>query len=106
MLLLEGLERDVSTGSTPQRRELSYPRYLAATSPHERILQRYRAARAAQQSGTQPDQIELPEFSASVSGSTRMKRGGGGTYTLPILCGVYRGVTPVCSVVLPVRFVG
>ncbi|KAF0302525.1 Kinesin-like protein KIF11 [Amphibalanus amphitrite] len=65
ILLLESLERDVSTGNTPQRREFTYPRYLAATSPHERILQRYRTARAAQESRAQPDQIELPEFSTS-----------------------------------------
>ena len=27
-------------GTTPARAERSYPRYLAATSPHERILGR------------------------------------------------------------------
>ncbi|XP_049887934.1 kinesin-like protein Klp61F [Pectinophora gossypiella] len=30
------------TGNTPARREYRYPRRLAATSPHERILQRFR----------------------------------------------------------------
>ncbi|CAH2986056.1 unnamed protein product [Chilo suppressalis] len=34
-----------STGSTPVRRQYSYPRVLAATSPHERILARYRQQR-------------------------------------------------------------
>lgn len=29
-------------GETPQRRIMDYPRTLKATSPHERILERYR----------------------------------------------------------------
>ncbi|XP_073959322.1 kinesin-like protein at 61F [Choristoneura fumiferana] len=33
------------TGKTPVRREYRFPRQLAATSPHERILARFRAAR-------------------------------------------------------------
>ncbi|CAF4881148.1 unnamed protein product [Pieris macdunnoughi] len=33
------------TGNTPARKEYKYPRDLAATSPHERIIARYRAAR-------------------------------------------------------------
>lgn len=33
----------LSPGTTPQRKTYTYPRFLAATSPHERILQRYRA---------------------------------------------------------------
>jgi hypothetical protein len=35
------------TGNTPQRRDFSYPRVLAATSPHERILARFREANDA-----------------------------------------------------------
>ncbi|XP_012145367.1 kinesin-like protein Klp61F isoform X2 [Megachile rotundata] len=38
----EDLKRDVPTGTTPARREFSYPRQFVATSPHERILQRFR----------------------------------------------------------------
>ena len=34
------LQEDQPTGMTPARTERSYPRYLAATSPHERILNR------------------------------------------------------------------
>jgi len=39
----EVLQEDQPTGSTPARVERSYPRYLEATSPHERILSRFRA---------------------------------------------------------------
>ncbi|XP_012135049.2 mitochondrial ribosomal protein S9 isoform X1 [Megachile rotundata] len=41
----EDLQRDVPTGTTPARREFSYPRQFIATSPHEQILQRFRQAR-------------------------------------------------------------
>jgi len=41
--LTSSLQRDVPTGSTPARTERVYPRYLAATSPHLRILERFRA---------------------------------------------------------------
>ncbi|KAJ9592833.1 hypothetical protein L9F63_015524, partial [Diploptera punctata] len=40
--LVEDLRKDSPTGNTPQRREFDYPRQLAATSPHERILARFR----------------------------------------------------------------
>jgi hypothetical protein len=36
----EGLQEDRPTGATPGRLERSYPRYLAATSPHARITER------------------------------------------------------------------
>jgi hypothetical protein len=36
-----GLREDQPTGTTPSRVERSYPRYLAATSPHARITERY-----------------------------------------------------------------
>lgn len=32
----------VYLGQTPQRRDFGYPRFLASTSPHERIVERYR----------------------------------------------------------------
>ncbi|KAI8437295.1 hypothetical protein MSG28_011667 [Choristoneura fumiferana] len=38
-------DRSSLTGKTPVRREYRFPRQLAATSPHERILARFRAAR-------------------------------------------------------------
>ncbi|KAK0090601.1 hypothetical protein PV325_010567 [Microctonus aethiopoides] len=40
--LTEDLKRDEPTGSTPVKKEFSYPRQLVTTSPHERILNRYR----------------------------------------------------------------
>ncbi|KAK2581733.1 hypothetical protein KPH14_002216 [Odynerus spinipes] len=43
--LIEDLRQDVPTGSTPARKEFNYPRHLVATSPHERIIQRFREAR-------------------------------------------------------------
>nr|XP_034181739.1 kinesin-like protein Klp61F [Osmia lignaria] len=41
----EDVKRDVPTGSTPARKEFSYPRQFVATSPHDRILQRFRQTR-------------------------------------------------------------
>ncbi|KAG7202940.1 hypothetical protein KM043_010081 [Ampulex compressa] len=42
---VDELHRDVPTGSTPARKEFSYPRQFTITSPHEKILQRFREAR-------------------------------------------------------------
>ncbi|XP_011875428.1 PREDICTED: bipolar kinesin KRP-130 [Vollenhovia emeryi] len=42
---VEDLRHDTPTGSTPARKEYRYPRYLAETSPHERIIQRFRETR-------------------------------------------------------------
>ena len=41
-LALQVLREDQPTGLTPQRTERSFPRYLEATSPHQRILHRFR----------------------------------------------------------------
>lgn len=46
------------TGNTPQRRDFSYPRVLVATSPHERILARFRETNGA----ALPD-LSIPEVS-------------------------------------------
>ena len=48
-LLTTGLNKysDTATGGTPRRVERQFPRYLAATSPHHRILDRHRRAAAA-----------------------------------------------------------
>ncbi|XP_012285273.1 kinesin-like protein Klp61F [Orussus abietinus] len=43
--LIEDLRRDVPTGNTPARKDFHYPRKLVATSPHERIIQRFRETR-------------------------------------------------------------
>ncbi|XP_043790092.1 kinesin-like protein Klp61F [Apis laboriosa] len=36
------VQRDISTGLTPARKNFSYPRQFVATSPHEKILKRFR----------------------------------------------------------------
>ncbi|XP_076673120.1 kinesin-like protein KIF11 isoform X2 [Andrena cerasifolii] len=41
----EDVQRDVPTGATPARKEFSYPREFTVTSPHERMLQRFREVR-------------------------------------------------------------
>ena len=41
----EDVQRDVPTEATPGRKEFSYPREFTVTSPHERILQRFREVR-------------------------------------------------------------
>ncbi|GFR05689.1 kinesin-like protein KIF11-A [Trichonephila clavata] len=42
----EDIVKDISTGKTPQRKTLSYPTELIATSPLDRVLQRFRSQRA------------------------------------------------------------
>eukprot|EP00088_Acartia_fossae_P034134 TRINITY_DN3500_c0_g1_i10.p1 TRINITY_DN3500_c0_g1~~TRINITY_DN3500_c0_g1_i10.p1 ORF type:complete len:728 (-),score=254.95 TRINITY_DN3500_c0_g1_i10:261-2444(-) len=68
---LESLQRNLPTGTTPGRIERSYPRYLAATSPHERIIKRYRQVSAADTAGVQTrlnlDDMEDNESVISVS---------------------------------------
>ncbi|XP_032682727.1 kinesin-like protein Klp61F [Odontomachus brunneus] len=44
--LLEDVRHDTPTGLTPARKDYQYPRNLIATSPHERIIQRFRDARS------------------------------------------------------------
>ncbi|XP_076240537.1 kinesin-like protein Klp61F [Calliopsis andreniformis] len=41
----EDVQRDMPTGTTPARKEFSYPRQFTVTSPHDRILQRFRESR-------------------------------------------------------------
>ncbi|CAL7949030.1 unnamed protein product [Xylocopa violacea] len=38
----EDIQHDIPTGTTPARKEFSYPRQFIATSPHERLVQRFR----------------------------------------------------------------
>ncbi|CAL1261885.1 unnamed protein product [Larinioides sclopetarius] len=45
-LVAEDLVKDIPTGKTPQRKNFEYPRDLAATSPLDRVLQRFRSQRA------------------------------------------------------------
>ncbi|GIX69589.1 microtub_bind domain-containing protein [Caerostris extrusa] len=41
----EDLVKDISTGKTPQRKTLTYPQELVATSPLDRVLRRFRLQR-------------------------------------------------------------
>ncbi|GBM01025.1 hypothetical protein AVEN_55532-2 [Araneus ventricosus] len=45
-LVAEDLVKDIPTGKTPQRKTFVYPRDLVATSPLDRVLQRFRSQRA------------------------------------------------------------
>ena len=48
-LVSDGIEIYKPSGETPVRTERQYPRYLAATSPHQRILDRFRRAVEAEE---------------------------------------------------------
>nr|CAD7430641.1 unnamed protein product [Timema monikensis] len=52
--LTEDLRKDLPTGQTPKRKEFHYPHQLVATSPHDRILERFRARSKAMMGDTQP----------------------------------------------------
>lgn len=54
--LTEDLQRDKPTGETPERKDYTYPRTFISTSPHERILERFRL----QQDRNGPRAILLP----------------------------------------------
>ncbi|XP_021939166.1 kinesin-like protein Klp61F isoform X2 [Zootermopsis nevadensis] len=72
--LVEELRKDIPTGNTPQRREFSYPRVLAATSPHERILARFR-----EMNGDVMPHLHIPEVVSSPSGSSSANSDEGGS---------------------------
>lgn len=55
-LFSQDMLHDKRTGQTPVRREYSFPSSLPATSPHERLLQRFRGSRASS------TKIPLPSF--------------------------------------------
>ena len=52
------LRKDVATGATPNRQDYSYPRNLTATSPHERLLKRYRTTSSTRHTARVP--LPLP----------------------------------------------
>ncbi|CAK9822014.1 Kinesin-like protein Klp61F [Anthophora retusa] len=55
----QDIQRDVPTGSTPARREFSYPRHFVETSPHERILQRFKESRKFVESTENDDDVYI-----------------------------------------------
>ncbi|XP_014205799.1 kinesin-like protein Klp61F isoform X2 [Copidosoma floridanum] len=61
----EELRKDIPTGSTPLRRDYSYPRHLVATSPHERIIQRFRQFRKNIESSEDEGENTMVEMTSS-----------------------------------------
>ncbi|XP_045137999.1 kinesin-like protein KIF11 [Portunus trituberculatus] len=55
-LFTEDMRHDLPTGQTPVRREYVFPSSLPATSPHDRLLQRFRASLLSS------SKIPLPSF--------------------------------------------
>ncbi|XP_076652186.1 kinesin-like protein Klp61F [Halictus rubicundus] len=53
------VQHDVPTGATPVRKEFSYPRQFTVTSPHERILQRFRETRKLVETSEDDDYSDL-----------------------------------------------
>ncbi|XP_015172129.1 PREDICTED: bipolar kinesin KRP-130-like [Polistes dominula] len=69
--LIEDLRHDIATGTTPARKEFQYPRHLTSTSPHERILQRFREIRKNMDTSESDEDttiiIKSPENESNVS---------------------------------------
>jgi hypothetical protein len=53
--------KHLSAGQTPQRREFGFPRFLASTSPHERIIERFHEERGPYNTDEEDD--DAAEFS-------------------------------------------
>ncbi|XP_068249669.1 kinesin-like protein KIF11 [Palaemon carinicauda] len=71
-LFSERMVQDIPTGQTPVRQDYKFSRVLPTTSPHDRILQRYRASSASSMSkipipssGDTEDEISSPSFDTS-----------------------------------------
>nr|CAD7592103.1 unnamed protein product [Timema genevievae] len=67
--LTEDLRKDLPTGQTPKRKEFHYPHQLVATSPHDRILERFRARSEAMMGDTQP-MLDLSLEESSISSTS------------------------------------
>ncbi|KAK8730484.1 hypothetical protein OTU49_008036 [Cherax quadricarinatus] len=64
-LFFEKMTKDVPTGQTPVRQEYSFSKLLSSTSPHERLLQRYRAGTV-----TTLSRIPLPSYTDDTEDDT------------------------------------
>lgn len=53
--------KHLSAGQTPQRREFGFPRFLASTSPHDRIIERFHEERGPYNTDEEDD--DAAEFS-------------------------------------------
>ncbi|XP_078042053.1 kinesin-like protein Klp61F [Augochlora pura] len=52
------IQHDVPTGTTPARKEFSYPRQFTVTSPHERILKKFRETRKLVETSEDDDDLD------------------------------------------------
>ena len=83
-LVWEDLKTYQPTGETPARVERHYPRYLASTEPHHRILERFRKTVDAEEAATMPQEesvdselsysLEIENKPESVSGKRELKK--------------------------------
>ncbi|XP_023709668.1 kinesin-like protein Klp61F isoform X3 [Cryptotermes secundus] len=63
----EDLRKDIPTGNTPMRKEFSYPRVLAATSPHDKILAKFRELTGGMPHLHTAEVVSSPSSSSSAS---------------------------------------
>ncbi|XP_011504063.1 PREDICTED: bipolar kinesin KRP-130 [Ceratosolen solmsi marchali] len=66
--IVEELRRDNPTGTTPSRKEFNYPRHLIATSPHERIIQRFREVKEVVQASDEDNNTIIDIMSPNMNG--------------------------------------
>jgi len=69
--LEQDLQKDIPSGKTPARTERSYPRFLAATSPHQRILERYRQTAEVNVAARLPLDVDDDDDDSVISASTQ-----------------------------------
>ena len=77
-LMEDGITIYQPSGETPVRVERQYPRYLAATSPHARILDRFRKAAEAEEAAQTPvdesmDSVISDSFKINTTGDENMR---------------------------------
>ena len=76
-LVWEDLKVYQPTGETPVRTERQYPRYLASTDPHHRILDKFRKVAEAEEAAEgQEDRSIDSELSCSLETENRLDRSG------------------------------
>ena len=76
-LVWEDLKVYEPTGETPVRTERQYPRYLAATEPHHRILDKFRKAAETEEAMEAVDDHSIDsELSCSLETENRLDRSG------------------------------
>ncbi|KAJ8025345.1 Kinesin-like protein KIF11 [Holothuria leucospilota] len=61
--LQQDIQEDVPTGTTPQRRDFTYPRTLEATEPHDILLRKFRMEQKLEEA----IHVPLPDMSEEIS---------------------------------------